>query len=318
MENIAILTGGDSSEYDISILSALNVLKNIDKSKFRCVIVHLKNGTYKTDDNSIIDLKDFSYCSSNIKYKIDKVFIALHGPPAENGQIQDYFDSIKLPYTSCNAKVSALTFNKFHCNQILQKNGFKCAKSLLITNQDNIVEENIIKQIGLPYIVKPNSAGSSHGITVITEKNQLNKAMSIAREHSENVILESFIKGRELSCGIYFDGDEIKALPITEIITDNLFFDYEAKYEGASKEITPANISIELTHKIQNESIKIYSKMQLSGLCRIDYIIKDNEAFVIEINTIPGLSEKSIIPQQIEKAKISLKEIFNLCLNNIN
>ncbi len=317
MENIAILTGGDSSEYDISILSALNVQKNIDKSKFRCVIVHLKNGIYKTDD-AIIDLKDFSYYSSNIKYKIDKVFIALHGPPAENGQIQDYFDSINLPYTSCNAKISALTFNKFHCNEILQKKGFKCAKSLLITKRDKIVEENIIMQIGLPFIVKPNSAGSSHGITVITEKNQLNKAISIAREHSDNVILESFIKGRELSCGIYFDGNKIKTLPITEIIPDNLFFDYEAKYEGASKEITPANINIKLTQKIQNESIKIYKKMQLSGLCRIDYIIEEKEAYIIEINTIPGLTEKSIIPQQIETAKMSLKEIFNLCLNNIN
>ena len=317
MENIAILTGGDSSEYDISILSALNVQKNIDKSKYRCVIVHLKNGIYKSGD-AIIDLKDFSYYNSNIKYKIDKVFIALHGPPAENGQIQDYFDSINLPYTSCNAKTSALTFNKFHCNKILQQKGFNCAKSLLITREDNIVEENIIKKIGLPYIVKPNSAGSSHGITVITEKNQLIKAISIAREHSDNVILESFIKGRELSCGIYFDGNKIKTLPITEIITDNLFFDYEAKYEGASKEITPANISIELTEKIQNDSIKIYSKMKLSGICRIDYIIKGKEAYIIEINTIPGLSEKSIIPQQIEAAKISIGEIFNLCLSNIN
>ena len=317
MENIAILTGGDSSEYDISILSANNVLKNIDKSRYNCVIVLLKDGIYKVD-NITFNLDDFSYKKSNIKYTIDKVFMALHGTPAENGLIQDYFDKIKIPYTSCNSVISALTFNKFKCNQTLKKYGFKCANSILISVDKQLSENEIIRQIGIPQIVKPNSAGSSYGISLVRKKNQLKSAISNALKYDSKVIIENLIVGTEVSSGVYFDGENIKALPLTEIISDNEFFDFEAKYEGKSREITPAKINNTLTQLVKKTSINIYERMQLSGICRIDYIIEDKIPYIIEINTIPGLTEKSIIPQQIKADGLTLKEIFNLSLSNIN
>jgi len=317
MQKIAILTGGDSAEYNISLLSANTVLKHLDKNKYLGIIVHLKDNVYKVG-NSQINTEDFSYYKNGIKTKFDKVFIALHGPPAENGLIQDYFDKIKLKYTSCNAKVSSLTFNKYECNKILQKFGFRCVKPIIIRQHEEILEKKIIKITGLPCFVKPNGSGSSYGISKVNKKQDLVKAISKAFEHDNKVIVESFIEGKEISCGVYFDGNNIIALPITEIISENEFFDYDAKYNGKSQEITPARISKQLTLEIKKTTIDIYKKMTLSGICRIDYILKKDKPYIIEINTIPGLSEESIIPKQLKVANITLSEIFNLSLNNIN
>ena len=317
MEKIAILTGGDSAEYNISLLSAKTVLKHLNTSKYKGTIVHLKNGEY-TIDNQKINTSDFSYIKGNTKIKFDKIFIALHGPPAENGLIQDYLDSINLPYSSCNAKISALTFDKFECNSTLTKLGFRCANSMLIYSNKKFSETEIIDKVGLPCFVKPNGAGSSYGISKVTKKAALSKALKDAFLHDHKVIIESFINGTEVSCGVYFDGKQANALPITEIVSENDFFDYEAKYEGKSQEITPARISTQLTSEIQTTTIDIYKKMNLSGICRVDFIIQNDKPYILEINTIPGLSEESIIPKQLKVANISLSEIFDLLLRNSN
>ncbi len=317
MEKIAILTGGDSAEYNISLLSAKTVLKHLNTTKYKGIIVHLKNGEY-TIDNQKINTSDFSYIKGKAKIKFDKIFIAIHGPPAENGLIQDYFDSINLPYSSCNAKISALTFDKFECNITLTKLGFRCANSVLIYSNKKFSETEIIDKVGLPCFVKPNGAGSSYGISKVTKKAALSKALKDAFLHDHKVIIESFINGTEVSCGVYFDGKQANALPITEIVSENDFFDYEAKYEGKSQEITPARISNQLTSEIQTTTIDIYKKMNLSGICRVDFIIQNDKPYILEINTIPGLSEESIIPKQLKVANISLSEIFDLLLRNSN
>ena len=317
MEKIAILTGGDSAEYNISLLSAKTVLEHLNTTKYKGIIVRLKNGEY-TIDNQKINTSDFSYSKGTAKIKFDKIFIALHGPPAENGLIQDYFDSINLPYSSCNAKISALTFDKFECNSTLTKLGFRCANSVQIYSDKKFSETEIIDKVGLPCFVKPNGAGSSYGISKVTKKAALSKALKDAFLHDHKVIIESFINGTEVSCGVYFDGKQANALPITEIVSENDFFDYEAKYEGKSQEITPARISDSLTSEIQTTTIDIYKKMNLSGICRVDFIIQNDKPYILEINTIPGLSEESIIPKQLKVANISLSEIFDLLLRNSN
>ena len=317
MKNIGILTGGDSAEYNISLLSAENVLKNLKYNKYKAEIIHLKNGKYCIGKQKI-DTSDFTYIKDNKKVKFDKIFIALHGPPAENGLIQNYFDSLDLPYTSCNANVSALTFNKFKCNTILKQNGFKCAKSLIINKNEKYTENDIIKKVGLPLFVKPNGAGSSYGISKITDKHNILNAIKKAFSFDNKVIIESCINGIEISCGVYTDGNKINTLPITEIVSENNFFDYEAKYKGKAQEITPARINKKLTEDIQNTTVKIYKKMKLKGICRIDFIIEKNQPYIIEINTIPGLTEESIIPKQLKVANIKLSDFFDICLNNLN
>ncbi len=321
MENIAILTGGDSAEYNISLLSANTVLYHLDKSKYRAFIVHLKNGIFEVllDDEKVsINKNDFTFVLDSKKIIFNKVFMALHGPPAENGKIQPYFDKLKIKYTSCSSEVAELTFNKYKCNNQLSNLGFNCAKSIIHLKDEHIEIENIITNVGLPCFVKPNGAGSSYGISKVNEKQQLLAAINNALEHDSKVVIESFVNGIEVSCGAYLDVEKIISLPITEIESENDFFDYEAKYEGKSNEITPARISEILTSEIQNITIDIYKRMKLSGICRVDYIIQNDIPFIIEINTIPGLSEESIIPQQLKAANISLSEVFDLCLNNIN
>ena len=317
MNNIGILTGGDSAEYNISLLSAETVLKYLKNTKYNGIIIHLKNGKYSVGEQKI-NTSDFTYIKNNNKITFDKIFIALHGPPAENGLIQSYFDSINLPYTSCNAIVSALTFNKFACNNMLKKLGFKCANSVIIHVNEKYLKDNIIKKVGLPCFVKPNGAGSSYGISKITEKNNLIKAIKQAFSYDNKVIIESAINGIEVSCGVYTDGQKVNALPITEIVSENDFFDYEAKYEGKSQEITPARINKKLTEEIQKTTVEIYQKMKLAGICRVDFIIANNQPYIIEINTIPGLTEESIIPKQLQAANINLTDFFDICLNNLN
>ena len=321
MENIAILTGGDSAEYNISLLSANTVLKNLNKSKYKGFIVHLKDNTFQVLLEGMripISKEDFSFTLKGEKIFFSKVFMALHGPPAENGEIQPYFDNLKIPYTTCSPEVSSLTFDKFKCNKKLSDLGFNCAQSIIHEKGANIETDSIIKEVKLPCFVKPNGAGSSYGISKVNKETELVNAIHKASEHDNEVLIESFLDGTEISCGVYFDGNNITSLPITEIESENDFFDYEAKYEGKSNEITPARISEKLTSEIQNITIDIYKRMKLSGICRVDYIIQNDIPFIIEINTIPGLSEESIIPQQLKAANISLSEVFDLCLNNIN
>lgn len=319
MENIAILTGGDSAEYKISLLSANTVLQHLNSTLFKGYIVHLKDNIFTViiNNHSIdIDKTDFSFTYNNKKIKLEKVFMALHGPPAENGLIQPYFDNLNIPYTSSEATVSSLTFDKYNCNTKLTELGFKCARAYLYHKGRTIDKQLIIDTVQLPFFVKPNGAGSSFGVTKVKEIKDLVNAIDNALLHDNKVLIEQFINGIEVSCGVFFDGKKIKSLPITEIVSENEFFDYQAKYEGKSTEITPARIKSTVTKKIQNTTNKIYKKMNLRGICRIDYIIMNDIPYIIEINTIPGLSEESIIPQQLKSAKLKLSEIFETCLLN--
>ena len=319
MENIAILTGGDSAEYKISLLSANTVLKHLDPKLFKGYIVHLKNDIFTVIINNqsiVVDKVDFSFIYLNKKIKLEKVFMALHGPPAENGLIQPYFDNLDITYTSSNSAVSFLTFDKYRCNASLRELGFNCPKSYLYNKTRPIDKNLIIDKVALPCFVKPNGAGSSFGITKVYKKENIINAIKKALSHDNKVIIEEFIKGTEVSCGVFFDGKKVRSLPITEIVSENEFFDYQAKYEGKSQEITPARINSEISINIQNISINIYKKINLSGICRIDYIIMNNIPYVIEINTIPGLSEESIIPKQLRSAKLKLDETFKICLLN--
>ncbi len=318
MENIAILTGGDSAEYDISLLSANTVFKHLDHNIYKRYIIHLKNNIFTTiiDNKEIVlDKKDFSFIYNSKKIEFKKVFMALHGPPAENGIIQLYFDKLNITYTGCKAKIASLTFNKYQCNSKLKDLGFNCARSYLYTKNKKI-DKNIIKKLGFPCFVKPNASGSSFGVSKVNNESELDNAIKKALKHDDQVIIEEFINGTEVSSGVFYNGKKIIALPITEIISDNDFFDYEAKYHGKSQEITPARISKRKTKEIQETSINVYKKILLKGICRIDYIIMKNKIYIIEINTIPGLSEESIIPKQIKSGKFQISQIFQTCLLN--
>ena len=317
MKNIAILTGGDSAEYDISILSANTVLQHLNPELFKGYIIHLKDDKFTVLIKEIkieVDKSNFTFEVENKRISFDAIFMALHGSPAENGLIQPYFDNLNIPYTSCNAKVSALTFNKYECNKKLKELGFNCATSFLYKKENNIDEQEIIDRVKLPCFVKPNGAGSSFGISKVKKKEDLTKAINSALQHDNKVLIEQFIDGIEISCGVYTNQNNIQALPITEIVTENEFFDYQAKYEGKSQEITPARISKKLTIEVQKLTTDIYKAMELSGICRIDYIIMNEKPYILEINTIPGFTEESIIPQQVKSANLKLSVIFESCL----
>ena len=317
MKNIAILTGGDSAEYDISILSANTVLKHLNPELFKGYIIHLKNDKFTAFIKEIkidVDKSNFTFEVENKRISFDAIFMALHGSPAENGLIQPYFDNLNIPYTSCNAKISALTFNKYECNKKLKELGFNCATSFLYKKENNIVEQEIINRVKLPCFVKPNGAGSSFGISKVKRKEDLTKAINSALQHDNKVLIEQFIDGIEISCGVCTNKNNTQVLPITEIVTENEFFDYQAKYEGKSQEITPARISKKLTIEVQKLTTDIYKAMELSGICRIDYIIMNEKPYIIEINTIPGFTEESIIPQQVKSANLKLSVIFESCL----
>jgi len=317
MKEIAILTGGDSAEHEISLQSANVVLNNLNPEKYRGTLIHIKEGKWTAIfENKTIEInkKDFSILQNSSKKYFDFVFMALHGPPAENGTLQPYFDSLNLPYSSCNSHVSALTFNKIECNKKLAELGFRCAKSMNLKKEEEIDKDEIINTLGLPCFIKPNQAGSSFGISKVKSKSEIDEAINNALKHDKMVLIEEFIEGIEVSCGVRILNNKARSFPITEIVTENDFFDYEAKYKGLSKEITPARISKELTEQIQKTTEEIYNKMELRGICRIDYIIMNQLPYIIEINTIPGLSEESILPKQAKEAGISLSELFDNCI----
>ena len=316
MKNIAILTGGDSSEYDISIKSAYTIKKHLSRKLFKGYIICLRENEFSVIDsqNEYIINKDFTLSLKDELITFDAVFMALHGSPAENGLIQPYFDKLKIPYTSCDGFVSSLVFDKYRCNKKLNTFNFRCPESLLYHKGETIDHNTIINKMKLPFFVKPNSAGSSLGISKVKKKSDLFNAINYALKHDQKVIIQKFIDGTEISVGVYNNDNIIEALPITEIITDNEFFDYQAKYEGKAQEITPAQISNELKEEIKKTTINIYKKMGLRGICRIDYIINKDNAFVIEINTIPGFTLESIILKQIEAAGLKLSEVFETCL----
>lgn len=320
MKNIAVVMGGYSAEKIVSMKSGSVIMSHLDKNKFHAYKIVIENKNWKLIEDKreyLIDKSDFSATIENKKIHFDGVFIAIHGIPGENGELQEYLDKLKIPYTNSGKKAAQLSFDKGKCNNYLRAKNILCANSIIISKSDSISNQEIINQVSLPCFVKPNSNGSSFGISKVSSETELSTAIEKAFKFDNKIIIESFLDGIEVTCGIHNFNSLLETFPITEIVSENDFFDYQAKYEGKSKEITPARIDTKISKKVSEQTKKIYSLLGLDGIARIDFIIVNNEPYLIEANTVPGLSKESIIPQQAKKAGINLKDLFSLCLEHI-
>ena len=313
-KNIAIIMGGYSSEYKISLKSGNVVFQYLDKEKYNAYRIHIfkDKWVYVNDDNDEfpVDKDDFSINLNNQKILFDCVFNAIHGTPGEDGLMQAYFKLLNLPQTSCDYYQSALTFNKRDLLSTLKPYGIVSATSYYINKGDSINKEAIIDKVGLPCFVKANKAGSSFGISKVYTKEDLPKAIDVAFKEDDEIIIESFLDGTEVSVGVITYQGATKVLPITEIVSENDFFDYQAKYEGKSKEITPARISKEQEENVSNMAKKAYEVLKMKGYSRSEFIFVGNTPYMLEMNTTPGLTTESILPQQAQQAGISLSELF--------
>jgi D-alanine-D-alanine ligase len=322
-KNIALVTGGYSKESVISYKSASNIFDNIDTEQYNCYIIDInKNGWYYTNENKLqkeVNKNDFSIEINNENVKFDLVFICIHGTPGEDGKIQGYLDCLHIPYTSSSSINSAIMCNKHYTKAIASQNGINIAKSLkLYKNNNNLIEskENIISKLKMPLFIKPNNGGSSIGTNKVTNTDEIIKFLEIAFEEDNEVLVEEFIDGREFTVGVFNLKGDILVFPITEIISENGFFDFVAKYEGQSNEITPAVIDKIVSNKLINTSKKIYKTFHCKGLIRIDYIYNDtmNEPFMLEINSIPGQTKHSIVPKQLAAMGWSLKTFYSMLI----
>ena len=318
-KNIAIIMGGYSSEIDISIKSGNVVYSHLSKEKFnafRVLILKEKWVVLDAQENEfLIDKNDFSFTQNNIKTTFDCVFNAIHGAPGENGQLLAYFNLINLKHTSAPFYQMALTFNKRDTLSAVKAYGIKTATSIYLNKGAKINLDYIISTVGLPCFIKPNNAGSSYGISKVHTKNEILPALEKAYKEDSEILIESFLDGTEVSVGIIQYRGETKVLPITEIVSENDFFDYEAKYEGKSQEITPARISLAQQNKVEKVAKKVYEILNISGFSRSEFIFVDSDPYFIEINTVPGLTEESILPQQARVAGISLAELFESAIS---
>ena len=313
-KNIAIIMGGYSSEYEISLKSGNMVYQSLDKSLYDAFKVHVFKDKWVYVDNNEnefpIDKNDFSVTVNSNKTAFDCVFNAIHGSPGEDGFMQAYFELTSIPHTSCGMYQAALTFNKRDCLSVLKPYGIKTAESYYLNLGDAINVDAIIAKVGLPCFVKANKAGSSFGITKVHKKENLKDAINVAFKEDDEIIIEAFLDGTEVSVGVITYKGETKVLPITEIVSDNDFFDYEAKYLGKSQEITPARISDVMTEKVHKVAKQVYEVLKMKGFSRSEFIFKDGEPHLLEVNTVPGLTKESILPQQAAAAGISLSELF--------
>ncbi len=320
-KNIAIIGGGYTSERQISLNSATQVYNNIDTKLFNKYLLDISlEGCFCIFENNKIrvDLNDFSVVINDHKVKFDFVFIVIHGTPGEDGKIQGYFDMLNIPYSSCNLLCSAITYNKLFSKNILKNNpNISMAKSVVINGNDCFSVDEIVDVLGLPCFVKPNTAGSSFGITKVYEKEKIIDAINHARTEDNTVLIEEFIKGTEVSCGIIKTNKNNYFLPITEIATKNDYFDTEAKYQdGFCDEITPARITDKEAELVQKTTSLIYDLLYCSGIVRVDYIIRNGEAFFLELNSIPGMSAASIVPKQIKAAGLNITDILTELIND--
>jgi D-alanine-D-alanine ligase len=314
MKNIAIIMGGYSSEYKISLISGNVVYQSLDKTKYNGFRIHIfKEKWVYVDDAETefpIDKNDFSTTANGNKINFDCVFNAIHGTPGEDGLMQAYFELLEMPHTSCNYYQAALTFNKRDLLSVLKPYGIKSALSYYLNKGEYIDTAAIVNKVGLPCFVKPNKAGSSFGISKVKTEAELPIAIEIAYQEDNEIIIESFLDGTEVSVGVINYQGKITVLPITEIVSENDFFDYEAKYLGKSQEITPARISDEMTQKVGAIARRAYEILRMEGFSRSEFIIVKGEPYMLEMNTIPGLTNESLIPQQAVAAGISLQELF--------
>lgn len=337
-KNIALIYGGNSEEAGISVQSGQNVAGNICREKYNVYEVLLRGVNWRVlnpDGELVADgvaskcleaplavgvevnKTDFSFEWRGEKVKFDMAYIMIHGTPGENGLLQGYLEMMGVPYNTCSAYVSAITFDKHSCKRFIEHAGIKMAKDVFLRRGSRYDAAGIVAELGLPVFVKPTNGGSSFGITKVKRVEDLDAAIELVFKEYDSVIIEESLKGRELTNGIYAKGDELVRLPVTEIVTSREFFDYQAKYLGESQEICPANISEELTLRIQETTEKIYRYMGCSGLVRMDYIVDGDEIYFLETNTVPGMTPMSLVPAQVRAAGISMTEFFNTLLDNI-
>lgn len=312
-KNIAIVWGGYSAEKIVSEKSAVGIYSFIDKKKYNAYKVVINRDSWEVDyeDKKIsIDKNDFSFVVEGIKINFDLAYITIHGTPGEDGVLQGYFDMLNIPYSNSGVLSSALTFNKYTCNNFLKSFGVNVADSILLRIGEIIDINEIVDRLGLPVFVKPNVGGSSFATTKVKEISMLKSAIDESFNESSEVIVESYIKGIEVTCGCFETINGFTVLPLTEVVSKNEFFDYGAKYLGEVEEITPARINDEITTQIQNETKRIYKLTGAKGIIRADYIIMNDQPILLEVNTTPGMTTTSFIPQQVEAAGLNMSNVL--------
>lgn len=303
---LAIVTGGNVAEREISLLSANTVAKNIDPEKFETNILDYNEGEFvDLDSKTKVNLNDFSLAGK----KFDAVFLMLHGHPAEDGHLQGYFKMLGIPTTGCDTFTSALTFSKQGCKDFLHRHDIPMANSVVVTKNDNGSLEKV-KELSLPLFVKPNKNGSSFGVTKAVKESEVLEGIEKAFQFDDEVIVEEFLEGKEVSNGVFRQGKNIIVMPITEIVPKTEFFDYQAKYENLSEEITPARLTQDEETRCKQLTEKLYVLLNCKGICRIDYILVDGTFCLLEVNTIPGMSPNSLIPQQARAMNLKLSELY--------
>ena len=320
-KNIALIAGGDSGEYVISIASSRMIRENIDPAVYQVYLIVMKGKkwVWQKDDGTEVDVdrNDFSVMDGERKIHFHCAFITIHGTPGENGKLQGYFDLLNIPYNTAGLLASALTFNKHYCNLVVARLGFPVPRSIKLTRGRNYTAGEVLKSVTLPVFVKPNEGGSSLGMSRVHKPEDLMAAIEVAFDHDRDVLVEEYLDGVELTCGVFQYKGEVKALPVTEIVskTKAEFFDYEAKYTpGAADEITPARISDELTARVKESAAFLYEALDMKGLTRFDFIYSRDTLFFIEVNVTPGMTETSIVPQQAAVDGISNRQLFSMIL----
>jgi D-alanine-D-alanine ligase len=318
---IAIVAGGDSSEYIVSLRSAQGIYSFIDKEKYNLYIVMMKGLDWHVqlpDETTCpIDRNDFSFQLNGEKITFDFAYITIHGTPGENGRLQGYFDMMGIPYSCCGVLAAALTFNKFVCNQYLRGFGVRIAEALSLRQGQTVSDNDVIEKIGLPCFIKPSLGGSSFGVTKVKTREQIQPAIAKAFEEGEEVVIEAFMDGTEITCGCYKTKDKSVVFPITEVVTHNEYFDYDAKYNGQVDEITPARIPNELRDRVQMLTSAIYDILGAQGIIRIDYIITEGDKInLLEVNTTPGMTPTSFIPQQVRAAGLNITDVMTDIIEN--
>jgi D-alanine-D-alanine ligase len=317
MKNIGVICGGYSSEYDISIKSASTILENLPEAYNGIKIILSPSGWHVEMNNS---RGVFNLNTGNIEFpnqtplSLDGAIVYIHGNPGENGKVQALLDMLDIPYVNANVLSSALSFDKWYCNQFLKSFDFPVAKAMVLRKGDSINEQELIEALGLPLFVKPTDSGSSYGISKVKQIQDLPQAIDSAFKEGDTIVLESFLDGIEVTCGVYRTKNGLCALPLTEIVSENEFFDFEAKYQGKSNEITPARISSEQTLAIQELAKHIYKVLNLKSIARIDFMLVGETPYIIEVNTTPGFSSESIVPKMLQEAGISISAFWESIL----
>lgn len=333
-KSIAVIYGSDSSEWEVSVRSGEFTASQIDGERYDVYEVFARFGTWSVaayrlkgqervvlaeSERPQVDKSDFSAIVAGDKVKFDFAYIMQHGTPGENGLMQGYLEMLGVPHSGCNAFVSAITFDKFSCKSYLRDVDYvKCAKDIFLRKGESVdgLAQKAVAQLGLPMFVKPTDGGSSFGVTKVKKEEDFGKAVEYAFAEGNMLIAEAAVVGRELTCAVYFNGVENVALPVIEIITENEFFDYEAKYQGHSREVCPAQIPDALRNEIQEVSKKIYAHLGCAGLVRVDYISSEEGLYFLEVNTIPGMTSASLVPQMVRASGMSMTDFLNTVIEN--